>query len=43
MRTEAYALKDNISCFVLPITIGYDDCWGITLVGGAGDERSCGW
>jgi hypothetical protein len=22
----------------LPISIGYDDCWGIIVVGGAGEE-----
>jgi len=25
-------------CLVLPITIGYDDRWGIIVVGGAGGE-----
>jgi hypothetical protein len=25
-------------CLVLPITIGYDDRWGMMLVGGAGGE-----
>jgi hypothetical protein len=25
-------------CLVLPITIGYDNCWGIIVVGGAGEE-----
>jgi hypothetical protein len=27
-----HALKLNISCLLLPITIGYDACWGIMLV-----------
>jgi hypothetical protein len=27
---------------ILPITISYDDCSGIMLVGGAGGEWSCG-
>jgi hypothetical protein len=38
-----HALKPNISCLVLLITIGYDDRWGIMLVGGAGGEGSYGW
>jgi hypothetical protein len=37
-----HALKSNISCLLLAITIGYDDRWGITLVRGAGDEGSRG-
>jgi hypothetical protein len=28
----------NILCLLLPISIGYDNCWGIMLVGGAGEE-----
>jgi hypothetical protein len=32
------AHKPNISCLLLPITIGYDDRWGMMLVGGAGGE-----
>ena len=27
-----HALKGNISCLVLPISIGYDDRWGMMLV-----------
>ena len=38
-----HALKPNISCLLLPISIGYDDRWGMMLVRGAGDEGSCGW
>jgi hypothetical protein len=37
------ALKFNIFSLVLPISIGYDDRWGMMLVRGAGGERSCGW
>jgi hypothetical protein len=32
------AHKPNISCLLLPITIGYDDRWGMMLVGGAGEK-----
>jgi hypothetical protein len=36
--SSSHTLKFNIFCLVLLITIGYDDCWGIKLVGGAGGE-----
>jgi hypothetical protein len=40
--SRSHALKPNISYLLLPISIGYDDRWGMILVGGAGGEQLCG-
>jgi hypothetical protein len=36
--SSSHALKPNISCLLLPISIGYDDRWGMMLIRGAGGE-----